>query len=520
MNQDQSFVAERLATIAGKLTPPGRFAAGGPAAGLPNPLLRVAGVGDYLGWPVPGAQVEAVIASGAATRAPYGLGEATVTDAAVRDSWRVPPSRLTWDNPAWDGALAGLVADAATALGVAPHVGAVLHNLLLYRPGGHFAAHTDTEKVAGMFGTLVVTMPSVYAGGALTVRHGEEAETFEGPAARLEVPTTPHWAAYYADCEHEVTPLTAGHRVVLVYNLVRPPTGGDSAVAAADNEGVALPSPPVRGHGGSTAVLARFAREWAGYVDFPTTPTALLYLLDHKYTADGVGWASLKGKDALLAAALRATPAPGGSGGGGSGGAFHLHLVTVHVHQQLGVGVDPAKWGYESPPEGGRWEDAGMRVEVGPTALRWSANGKRRRDGCLAGDDAASTGGSYMDSTLTLRGWVAAPGTTAAADRGGAPQVPPAAELCPPSWVRGIAAVAALTPEGVDVEPSGNDGDVPTRWYRTYALIVSLAGAPRRSYPKYDRGWDDDKPDDDRAEWRRETGRRDELYAWTIVVRA
>ena len=28
-----------------------------------------------------------------------------------------------------------------------------------------------------------------------------------------------HWAAFFSDCEHEVLPVTAGHRTTLAYNL-------------------------------------------------------------------------------------------------------------------------------------------------------------------------------------------------------------------------------------------------------------------------------------------------------------
>lgn len=47
-----------------------------------------------------------------------------------------------------------------------------LYKLLLYKTGGHFAAHRDTEKERGMFGTLLVQLPSVYSGGTLILRHG------------------------------------------------------------------------------------------------------------------------------------------------------------------------------------------------------------------------------------------------------------------------------------------------------------------------------------------------------------
>ena len=50
-------------------------------------------------------------------------------------------------------------------------VSADLYKVLVYDRGGFFLTHRDTEKADGMFGTLVVTLPSTYRGGALRIRH-------------------------------------------------------------------------------------------------------------------------------------------------------------------------------------------------------------------------------------------------------------------------------------------------------------------------------------------------------------
>jgi hypothetical protein len=71
-----------------------------------------------------------------------------------------------------------LVQQAAEQLGLpegsAGSIDARLYKLLLYEQGGHFAAHQDTEKEPGMFGTLVVQLPCAggHQGGRLLVRHG------------------------------------------------------------------------------------------------------------------------------------------------------------------------------------------------------------------------------------------------------------------------------------------------------------------------------------------------------------
>ena len=35
----------------------------------------------------------------------------------------------------------------------------------------------------------------------------------------MRTPSTTQYAAFYADCQHEITPVTAGYRICLVYNL-------------------------------------------------------------------------------------------------------------------------------------------------------------------------------------------------------------------------------------------------------------------------------------------------------------
>lgn len=65
-----------------------------------------------------------------------------------------------------------------------------------------------------MFGTLVVQLPTAegHAGGALKVRHrGKEFAVAFEDASASGFP----FAAFYADCEHELTPVTRGYRRVM-----------------------------------------------------------------------------------------------------------------------------------------------------------------------------------------------------------------------------------------------------------------------------------------------------------------
>ena len=91
---------------------------------------------------------------------------------------------------------------------------AELYKLNVYSAGGHFKPHVDTPRSADMFGSLVVCLPSKFTGEALVTRHQGRQVTFDWSSS-----TATQWAAFYSDVEHEVLPVTSGHRITLTYNL-------------------------------------------------------------------------------------------------------------------------------------------------------------------------------------------------------------------------------------------------------------------------------------------------------------
>lgn len=67
-----------------------------------------------------------------------------------------------------------------------------------------------------MFATLVVMLPSEFQGGELVVRHKGKEIVFDfAESSAFEF----HYLVFYADCEHEIKPVTRGYRLCLVYNL-------------------------------------------------------------------------------------------------------------------------------------------------------------------------------------------------------------------------------------------------------------------------------------------------------------
>lgn len=265
---------------------------------LTLPHLEVEGVG-VLSFPLMAQQAKAVIAR--AELAPYGRGDRTLVDPTVRRVWQLSPAHFRLRDPFWPALLTRIVADAARGLGVEAPVTAELYKLLLYEPGSFFVSHRDTEKVDGMFATLVIVMPSTWEGGELVVRHAGREAT---PRLSSELVSWAHWAAFYADCEHEVRPVTAGHRLCLVYNLALAP---------------GAPPPPTPDPRSAIAEAASLLRTWADEGE----PGARFVLpLQHRYTPASLGWAALKGRDAGAAGVLAAA-------GKEAGVAVYLGMISI-----------------------------------------------------------------------------------------------------------------------------------------------------------------------------------------------
>lgn len=155
-----------------------------------------------------------------AEAAPYGKGEDTILDESVRKCWQIDASQFQLASTAWKHYLKKITATVATDLGITEEVIADPYKLLLYEKGGHFLPHRDTEKVGQMFGTLIIALPSDHEGGQLLIRHDDQEITID--FSQPGTPDDPHplrHAAFFADCEHEVLPVTSGYRCCLVYNL-------------------------------------------------------------------------------------------------------------------------------------------------------------------------------------------------------------------------------------------------------------------------------------------------------------
>ena len=270
-----------LVTLLGTLGESSQFATSGSLTPV-LPGLEVKNVGS-IGAPVSAADAKRLIAK--ASQAPYGRGAATIVDTDVRRVWQIEPSQLVLRNDEWNTHVAAIVDAVKQEFGIAQRVNPRLYKLLVYEKGSFFAPHRDTEKTPRMFATLVVCLPSRHEGGTLLVKHDGQTKTIDFGGKGSEFKT--QYAAFYADCQHEITPVTEGYRVCLVYNL---------AIAGKKSQ----PSAPQ--NAGAVEKAARLLRELFTAESNNLSKIAIPF--EHQYTEAGLDPKQLKGSDRARADVL------------------------------------------------------------------------------------------------------------------------------------------------------------------------------------------------------------------------
>ncbi|WP_204019150.1 2OG-Fe(II) oxygenase, partial [Sphaerimonospora thailandensis] len=353
-------------------------------------------------------------------RARFGRGEETLTDPEIRDTWEIPTELVHIE---WAARFGAVLAAMRDELGLPSHceLTADLHSMLLYETGQFFVTHQDSEKDDTMVATLVVTLPSDHTGGELVIEHLGRRKEHRGSKVAVSL------VAFYADCHHQVLPVTAGNRITLTYNLL---LTGDSGGAAAQD----------------TAAQDTLTGELAACLDehfaTPITlsygrgqadpPIRLAYLLDHEYTARGLSWQRLKGSDAARAALLRAAA---------DRADCEITLALAEIQET--------------------WNAYGSDGEDS-----WHYDHYDHYDDEDDDDDAEDERyvlQDLIDSSITLAHWVS--------PEGGRPE-----EI---SLTVSDTAVAATTPTA-DLTPHasqyegymGNYGNTLDRWYRRAALVI------------------------------------------------
>jgi 2OG-Fe(II) oxygenase superfamily len=398
-------VLEKLSQALSRIDRPGSFCVSSSVRAF-LPGLEVEGLGP-IGLPLTVAQAKELIAR--CDQAPHGQGIKTVVDTNVRRVWRMGPDRFSLTNPDWAAFVDETIAKVREGLGLQDQeLEGHLYDLLLYEPGSFFLPHRDSEKHDRMVATLVIVFPSSYEGGEIVVRHEGHELTIDfggDPDSKFRI----HFAAFYADCEHEVRPLKNGYRLCVVYNLT-----------LAKSEKV-LSAPRASQH---IEIIGSLLREWVA----DNSAEKLAITLDHQYTEAGLAWDALKGLDRVKARVLFEAAAQAGC-------KAYLALLTL--------------W------ESGSARDDGYEYGYGHGRYR------HRRDDDKV-DEGEYTMEEVYETSLTATNWSDGEGNglpigtlNVAED-----------EILDPDALKGV------KPEEEYEGYTGNEGMTLERWYRRAAIFL------------------------------------------------
>ncbi|MEZ4679948.1 MAG: 2OG-Fe(II) oxygenase [Caldilineaceae bacterium] len=277
----------------------GAFAVSGTLPPIP-PGLTVEGIG-HIALPLTTQQAQALIER--SEQAPFGRREATIVDTEVRKNWQIGAEAFELTNPQWQAAMQTAVDRIGKELGLVDcEIAFEPYKLLIYEAGSFFTAHRDTEKIPNMFATLVVNLPAAHQGGELIISHAGQSKRYSFADNSLFEAS---FVAFYADCYHEVKPVTAGYRLCLIYNL---------AITNRKQQ------PDLSQQLGVMAEIEQAIQSWKAD---PDAAPILTYLLEHSYSEQNLSLANLKHSDFAKASVLLNAAAQCGC-------QAYLCLVTYH----------------------------------------------------------------------------------------------------------------------------------------------------------------------------------------------
>ena len=142
--------------------------------------------------------------------------------------------------------------------------------------------HRDTEKITGMFGTLVVQLPSDFEGGQLNVHHQGKQVTFDFSGVKAS--TDFHYAVFYADC-----PLQ-GHQGVPSLSCLQSGVHWSGILSHTS---------------GNTLLVDQVEPAMRELEGDDSGPPMVAYALAHKYSEASLSFQALKNVDRAVAYVLR-----------------------------------------------------------------------------------------------------------------------------------------------------------------------------------------------------------------------
>ena len=383
-----------------------------------------------------------------ATPAPYGRGEETLLDTEVRDALQIGANDVRLGTTAWDQLQAEMLRAVAAEMGLED---AALRleplKLLIYRAGGHFTEHADTEKAPGMIASLALILPREYEGGALVVEHsGDRIQVGDGGSSRWR------WVAWYADCRHWLEPVRDGVRLAMTFGVAVDAKKPLTRRELSDHRlgWILWGRSYAEWH---TEWAARGSRTNAGNEQYGQK---LVWVLSHRYTEPGLCASLLKGRDRELARLLVDEP---------HGEACYLGWLQIRetgsARTEPGVrwGDDEYSWDEveeetdsDPPPESVRTEDRYWGPESGLSPVRL-----KHRDTPELHLHNVARQNAWVEGLRSLKGEAIDHGPIEVLD----------GEIAPPG------ALAHAAPTGGRVyEATGNEGASLELQYRHAVLVM------------------------------------------------
>ena len=251
----------------------GCFATSGSLPDATNPGLFLKGVGK-IGLPLSERDAKSIISTSRA--APHN---------SKRKTCEVEANQIDIRNPRWSKVVQYAVSKSVEQLGVLggeSSVRADLHKMVIYEGSGPPSTGHDRDSVSGIFGTLVIVLPSEHEGGGVVVRIGNQERNLSITEPRE---FSYSYMAWYADADHSVGPVSSGYRLVLSYNLIHH-TGNIAA---------ARPSSVLND---SRAAIDGALNAWKTRLDDDDdTIDILVHLFECEYPSGKFGLQTLEGSD-------------------------------------------------------------------------------------------------------------------------------------------------------------------------------------------------------------------------------
>jgi hypothetical protein len=189
------------------------FTIGGEASDLPSqPGIFIKSLGTIISLPLNKYQAEEIIRD--CTSPPSSV-------AKIQDPFSLDTTEFNIKNPDWELKLKELTTRVGSYLGINGSIQPKISSLILFKPGDTGLQRTEIENHGGKdnCGTLIVQLPSIYSGGELLVYNERKKFTHDFGQTTKKSAFNVHFAAFYANINHELMPVTDGYRIVLIYSL-------------------------------------------------------------------------------------------------------------------------------------------------------------------------------------------------------------------------------------------------------------------------------------------------------------